>query len=81
MTSLQCLSLQLLEFFYLLSQIVIYRFLGRQINSLNNSYLFPYCGILLKYSNVLDIFQINITSPKYIPHLCPSAPNYGQRVQ
>lgn len=61
MTSLQCLSLQLLEFFYLLSQIVIYRFLGRQINSLNNSYLFPYRGILLKYSNVLNIFQINIS--------------------
>lgn len=69
MTSLQCLSLQLFISFYLVSQICIYCFMGRQINSLNHSYLFLYCGILLDYSNVLNIVKTSITSPKWRFHI------------
>lgn len=62
MTNLQCLSLQLLISFYLLSHIFMYGFY--KINSLNNPYLFTSCGILLEYFNVLNIVRTSKTSPK-----------------
>lgn len=67
MKSLQCLSLQLLIFFYLLSHIFICCFY--KINSLNNPYLFTSCGILLEYFNVLNIVRTSKTSPIQCFHI------------